>query len=601
MLPRPLVRQLCPGSPTFTVDRGCGRAWRLLPLAAALAAIGAPVQAQWGKPLPGSAYAAERAAAAAAAAAPVAPVAASGPGIALKTSPVLEPPPRGEAGKKLPITLQAQTVRGRPDLDMVAEGDAVLKRGDLKLSADLLSYDQVQDLALARGNVVIVQEGNRYTGPELQLKVQRFEGFFLNPTYYFGRTAAGGKAERIDFIDSQRTVATKATYSSCPADGSNDPDWLLSSDSVRMDFDNNEGIAEGGVLRFLGVPILAAPRLSFPLTDERKSGWLPPSFAIDNRSGVLLAMPWYWNIAPNRDATFTPSASVRRGFGLGSEFRYLEPSFRGELTANVMPYDRDAERSRYSLGAQHLYTGADELRAKLQIQRVSDNNYWKDFQRDLPSLTPRLLLSNLQVTRPFGAWSTYFNAQSWQVLQNAGSQFETPYQRLPQIGARTVQPFGDGFEVGFEGEFNRFANPGNTLDRDRPDGIRLHAIASISRPWVTPGWTLTPKVSLNAASYSLDRPRSDGPTNTSRVIPTFSIDSAWVLERESSWFGTAFLQTLEPRLLYVNTPYRKQSNLPNFDSASYDFNFESIFTENAFSGVDRVSDSHEMTAGSRRA
>ena len=180
-------------------------------------------------------------------------------------------------------------MRGRPDLDMVAEGDAVLKRGDLKLSADLLSYDQVQDLALARGNVVIVQEGNRYTGPELQLKVQRFEGFFLNPTYYFGRTAAGGKAERIDFIDSQRTVATKATYSSCPADGSNDPDWLLSSDSVRMDFDNNEGIAEGGVLRFLGVPILAAPRLSFPLTDERKSGWLPPSFAIDNRSGVLLA------------------------------------------------------------------------------------------------------------------------------------------------------------------------------------------------------------------------------------------------------------------------------------------------------------------------
>jgi len=519
-------------------------------------------------------------------------------GVLLKIAPALTPLPRGEAGKQLPLSVQAQTVRGRPDLDTIAEGEAVLRRGDLTLRADLLSYDHVEDLALARGNVQINQEGNRYTGPELQLKVQRFEGYFINPTYFFGRTAAGGKAERIDFIDSQRTVATKATYSSCPADGSGDPDWLLTSDRVKMDFNNNEGFAEGAVLRFLGVPILWAPALSFPLTDERKSGWLPPSVAIDSRSGVHLEVPWYWNIAPNRDATFTPSASIRRGVGLGSEFRYLEENYHGELNLNLLPHDREAGRTRYAFGAKHEAAWADDTRLSVRMQRVSDDDYWKDFRRDLNTTTPRLLLSDIQATRPFGEWTTYARAQRWQVLQNADSLIDAPYERLPQIGARTLQPVGEGFEVGFEGEFNRFGNPIGTVNNaSRLTGLRAHAIASLSRPWVTPGWTLTPKVSVNAASYSLDSPMSDGRKQASRVIPTFSLDSAWVLERDSSWFGKDMRQTLEPRLLYVNTPYRKQSILPNFDSAPRDFNFETIFTENGFSGVDRVSDSHALTAG----
>lgn len=562
----------------------------------ALSALSSTARAQWGRPPIGSVP--QRAAAPVPAAVPAsAPSFVTESGIGLRMSPTLQPLPRGEAGKQLPLTVQAQSVRGRPDLDTVAEGDAVLRRGDLTIRADLLSYDHVEDLALARGNVKIDQESNRYTGPELQLKIQRFEGYFINPTYFLGRTAAGGKAERIDFIDSQRTVATKATYSSCPADGSGDPAWLLTSDRVKMDFNNNEGIAQGAVLRFLGVPILWAPELSFPLTEERKSGWLPPNVAIDSRSGLRVEVPWYWNIAPNRDATFTPSANLRRGPGMGAEFRYLEDAYRGELNLTLLPYDREAHRSRYAFGAQHQATLADDLRLAIQVQRVSDDDYWKDFQRTLPNITPRLLLSDIQATRPFGEWTTYARAQRWQVLQASDSTIVAPYERLPQIGARTLQPVGDGFEVGFEGEFNRFGNPIGTVDTNRPTGLRVHALASISRPWVTPGWTLTPKVSMNAASYSLDNPMPEGRKQTSRVIPTFSIDSAWVLERDSSWFGTDFRQTLEPRLLYVNTPYRKQSDLPNFDSAARDFNFESIFTENAFSGIDRVSDSHEVTAG----
>ena len=144
-------------------------------------------------------------------------------------SPELKPLPRGDAGRQLPAFLEAQEVRGRPDLETIAEGDVEFRRGGVVIRSDRLTYEQSEDLAIARGNVRISRDGNRYSGPELQLKVQRFEGYFLNPTYYFARTGAGGTAQRIDFIDEQRSIASGATYTSCTPDGSGTPAWLLST------------------------------------------------------------------------------------------------------------------------------------------------------------------------------------------------------------------------------------------------------------------------------------------------------------------------------------------------------------------------------------
>ena len=556
--------------------------WRLAPAAAALAALAnvSPAQA-----LP--------------------PDGATNLPLILRLSRTLGPLPKGDAARRLPIVVQAREVRGRPDLETQAEGDAEFRHGGLVIRADSLGYEHPDDLARARGNVRVTSNGNRYSGPELQLKVERFEGFFLKPTYFFARTNAGGSAERIDFLGEQRALAIGATYSSCPADGSGGPAWLLSTDRVRLNFDDNEGVAEGAVLRFLGVPILAAPVLSFPLTDERKSGWLPPSIGIDSRSGVQVAVPWYWNIAPNRDATLTPSISSRRGIGLGTEFRYLEPRYGGVLRLDLLPNDRTTGRSRYALAGNHDAELARDTRLAVRVLRVSDDAYWKDFPRELPTLTPRLLLTDLQASRPLGAWTIYARALRWQVLQSSDSVIDAPYERLPQIGARTLQRLGSGFEVGAEAEFNRFTNPvGTPLDANgvrRLTASRTHVLASVARPYLSPGWSLTPKLAVNAASYSLDAPlvdgRNNGRTHVSRVIPTFSVDSAWVFERDANWFGRAMRQTLEPRLLYVNTPYRNQPDALNFDSAVKEFNFESIFSENAFSGVDRVQDAHQLTAG----
>ncbi len=522
--------------------------------------------------------------------------------IELRPSSMLEPPARGEASRKLPIILQAQTVSGRPDLDTSAEGNAEFRRGGLVIRADRLSYTQPDDLAVAHGSVRISRDGNIYAGPELQLHVQRFEGFFLQPTYHFNRTGAGGIAARVDFLDEQRAVATDATYSSCPADGSGGPAWILTTDRVHFDFANNEGVAEGGVLRFYGVPILGAPRLSFPLTDERKSGWLPPNVGLDTKSGLQVSIPYYWNIAPNRDATFTPEISTRRGPSLASEFRYLEPKYSGEAMLDLLPYDRSTGTTRYALAGAHDSDFGNELLLKMRLLRVSDDDYWKDFPGDVASLTPRLLATDFQFGRPFDDWTTYARLQRWQVLQTTDptTRIEAPYERTPQLGARYAGRVGSGLEIGFEGEFNRFTNPADASLLPRLTGMRLHALGSVSRPYVTPGWTFIPKVSFNAASYSLDQiSGAIGPQNTSpsRLIPTLSLDSAWVFERETAFFGHGVRQTLEPRLLYVNTPYKDQSGLPNFDASAKDFNFDSIFTDNAFTGVDRVSDAHQITAG----
>ena len=490
---------------------------------------------------------------------------------------------------------------GRPDVAMEAVGDVEFRRGDLLLRADRLGYGAIDDLATARGNVRISRDGNSYTGSELELKVERFEGYFLNPTYRFGRIGAGGRAERIDFIDADRATATAATYTSCLPDGTGSPAWLLSTDRVEFDFAANEGVAEGGVLRFYGVPILAAPKISFPLSDARKSGWLPPSFALDTKSGLQASAPYYWNIAPNRDATLTPELSLRRGPSLGGEFRYLEPAHIGELHLNVTPKDLLTDTTRYAFGATHESNFANALRLDMRLLRVSDNDYWKDHPREFTNSAPRLLPTDLRLSRPFGDWHTYARLQKWQVLQGTepADRIEAPYERSPQLGARYAGRVGaSGVEVALETEFNRFTNPTDPSVAARATGTRLHALGSVSRPYVTPGFSVVPKLAFNAATYSLDANDAAGTrTDASRVIPTLSLDAAWVLERDTSFFGRAVRQTLEPRLLYVNTPYTDQSRLPNFDAYAKDFNFDSIFTDNAFTGVDRVSDAHQVTAG----
>jgi LPS-assembly protein len=519
----------------------------------------------------------------------------------LQPSTRLTPPPGGDAANQRPMILRADALRVRADLDAVAEGNVEFRRAGTVIRAQRLSYDNADDLAVARGQVLVGREGVSYSGPELQLHVQRFQGFFMRPVFEFESLGSGGRAARIDFLDSARLRAEQAVYTSCPRDDGLVPDWLLRTDSVKLDFDANEGSAEGAVLQFLGVPILALPVLSFPLSDNRKSGWLPPSIGLDSRSGFETGVPFYWNIAPNRDATITPIVMTRRGLAIASEFRYLEARHAGRLQLHLLPNDISTGGARNAWDIQTDGRLGAGVRYRVQAQRVSDDDYWKDFPALVPSTSPRLLAQDVKVERELhtraGLLTGYARLQHWQVLQSSAVEdlIVSPYQRSPQLGLRLAPALPWGLRGGLETEVNRFTRPDATVDTDLPTGWRLHALGNVSRPFAWPGAWVTPKIALNAAGYQTDQAGLS--TRQSRWIPTTSLDAGLLLERATTWFGRPQRQTLEPRLLYVNTPYRDQAALPIYDTAERDFNAVSIYAESLYTGIDRVSDAHQITAG----
>jgi LPS-assembly protein len=524
--------------------------------------------------------------------------------LVLVPSPRLKPAPSGDAARReAPLFLRADQLSGQPNAELRADGNVEMRHAGVVLRADQLRYDQAEDLAVAQGKVRISFEGSTFSGPEVQLKVQRMEGFVREPTYQLAFTGAGGRAERIDILGPGTSRVINGDYTSCRRDDAQAPDWVLSAQQLDLDLDAGVGVAEGAVLRFLDVPILVLPRMSFPLSDQRKSGWLPPSQTLTTGSGFELGVPYYWNIAPNRDATITPAFSTRRGFELNGEFRYLEPSYSGRLDLDLLPYDQVYENTRYWLTFDHLGNIGDDARYSALVERVSDNEWWSDFPRRHVSLTPRLLPLVVQAEKDLGSPSLgaelYARTQRWQVLQ-APNTMEAPFDRAAQFGLRSSGNLQAGAQYAFETEANRFTlpqNPGYSSTNTPSNGSRLHAQGWINRPFREPGWWVTPSLLFNAASYYTDEPMPDGNTTASRVIPTFSLGGGAEFERKTEWLGRALRQTLEPRLLYVNTPYVNQSNYPNFDSAVKDYSFASIYSENVFSGIDRVSDTNALTAG----
>ena len=493
-------------------------------------------------------------------------------------------------------------ITGRPDLETVVTGKASLRRGDTVINADRLEYDQPGDLAKATGNVRVNQAGNVYEGPELELKVESFEGFFNNVRYRFLATGGHGDAQRIDFVDESRSIAREATYTTCRREDFPGwvPAWMLSATRLTTDTEENVGVAENAQLSFMGMSTPPFPSLSFPLSSARKSGFLPPTIGVDNINGIEVTQPYYWNIAPNRDATFTPTVMSKRGVNLSNDFRYLEKGYSGEIRLDYMPSDTLRSRNRWGIWANHAQTfdpkpfGLDSLSASLSLNRVSDDDYWRDFTRT-PSLTQRLLASEASLNWSKGDWSGQARALQYQTLKYDLSPITPPYDRLPQITANYNKFDWNGFDITLNTDYTRFS--GDPLVQLQPNAERVYALAAISRPFLTPGTFIIPKLQLHTRAYQFDAPLSTGASSASSTVPTFSLDSGLVFERDASFFGRSFRQTLEPRAFYVYTPYRNQSVIPVYDTAANDFNFATIYTENAFSGNDRIADNNLLTLG----
>ena len=503
-----------------------------------------------------------------------------------------------------PSVVLGDRISGRNGLETVIEGNAELRQPGRVAFGDKLVYDQSTDIATVTGDVRLNAQGDRYTATSGQLQVDAMEGFLLQPTYRFLATGAHGQAARIDLLDRDRSSVFQGTYTTCQRDGDGAdwrPDWLLRADRLDIDREEDEGRSQGAVLEFKGVPILPLPAMTFPLSERRKSGWLPPTVGLDNKSGLNLSVPYYWNIAPNRDATFTPGLMSRRGVDLQGEFRYLENGYQGRVNASFMPNDRLRERDRWGYFLRHNGShdsGIDAIGnvgVGLNLNRVSDNDFWRDFTRRGLSLTTRLLGNDGMLSWGRGDFSFNARALKWQTLQDVNAPIVPPYDRLPQLVGRWGRLNDRGFDYVVEADYTRFRS--DRLLTLQPNADRSFLHAQLARPFTRPWGFLTPKVQLHTTHYAYDAPLRDGASSASRALPTLSLDSGLVFERDARYFGRAFRQTLEPRLMYVYTPYRDQSLLPNYDSGAYDFNFATIWAENAFAGHDRIVDNNLVTGG----
>jgi LPS-assembly protein len=537
-------------------------------LGAALAAAFAPAAlAQLSAPLPTPALPTS----------PARPVVFSGTGLA--PAPAVSAPQR--------VDLEAESIEGRTDREVTFDRDVEIKRGSTIITAAHATYDVVEDRVGATGNIIMKRLGDVYTGDELNLKLEAGQGFVMRPTYRLGKNNAQGRADRIDFEAEDRAVVSDGTYSTCEA---TDPDWYLASNVLHLDTGRDVGTAGKTIVYFKGVPILGVPAMSFPLSDARKSGVLPPSIGTTNKGGLEVTVPYYFNIAPNRDLTIYPNVIARRGLQLGAEARYLGEGYQGETRMEVLPHDNLTGTNRYAIASAHSQVLAPGWMYNWNINAASDDDYPSDFSRTITTSSQRLLGRDLALGYDNGLWRMTARASNFQVLQDPAAPIARPYDRLPQINFNAAKMDDHGFDWSADAEITRFWHP------DLIRGERLVVNPQISYPFLRQGYFVTPKVSFDLTKYQLQNVAPGSQLSYNRALPTVSLDSGLVFERETTFFGDKSLQTLEPRLFYVRTPYRDQSQLPNFDTAEADLSFSQLFSENRFIGHDRISDANQLTA-----
>ena len=500
-------------------------------------------------------------------------------------------PPQGESR---PTFARGETLTGRSGREITLEGGAEVRRTGTIVRGDRLTLYEADDELIGVGQVRVARDGLLITGPEVTLKLEANVGSFLKPSYFIPQTGGSGKAARAEFLGPGEMTLYDATYTTCRPE---DPDWYLRADSFELDREADTATARGATIFFKDVPILAAPWLQFPMGDERRSGFLPPTLLTSTTYGLGASVPYYWAIAPNRDLTLFNNLTTRRGLQVEGLARYLEPSASGVTRFGYNPQDLDTGTSRWMFDSTHGFSDLWGWSGGWLLKGVSDDSYFIDYSRTIVQSAERSLQRNVFASRAVGDAVVTVRALSFQNILEARNA--PPYNRLPQLSlVHSARDLG-GFDVINNIDATYFTRDpvySNGVAQPFAEGSRLIYNPSVAYPMGGSAWFITPKASLHATAYRLDANPS-GPLDANRVLPTFSIDSGLVFERDAALFGQSMVQTLEPRLLYVYTPYRDQSQLPVFDSSVANLSFATLFSEQLFVGGDRIADANQITAG----
>ena len=506
------------------------------------------------------------------------------------------------SSETMPTDLTAGGVTYRRGSEVVdAVGGVTVVRGAETVEADTLSYDRRRDTVTSAGTMYLGYPQLRLVGSSGTVNLATEQGRVDAPRFRLsGSLNARGLADTAYLVSRTRTAYRDILYTTCPP-GSNA--WSLRAGKLKLDQYAGLGTARNATLRIRNLPVLYTPYFQFPIDNRRRSGFLLPSFGSSNNNGFELRVPYYWNIAPNMDATITPRLLAKRGALLGGEFRYLTRADRGEMRAEILPDDRlydgkDKLRWGVSLLEQGIWGG--RLHTNVDFSAVSDDQYLQDLGNDIDATSTRWLRQLGDATYYGRGWSLLTRVQGFQTVDQSIPPEGRPYGRLPQLLFRLqpaeLLPPGTARwvgrpTIGLDAEYDYFDH--NHLVHGQRGSVTPLLSWPLRRSW----GHLIPGARLYLSQYDLTETAPGADPNPGQAIPSLDLDGKLVFERPTRWLGEGALQTLEPRLYYLYTPYVDQNDNPVFDSSELDFSFATLFRNNRFTGRDRIGDANQITAG----
>lgn len=524
--------------------------------------------------------------------------------------------PQDTTGRDTAITYpQAVSVDGSDQTLYHFNGNVKIVRYDQMILADNATYNDDTTAYDAVGDVRYQEAGTLLQADHIWGVNETNHVEADNVTYQLLQSHGNGTAVHADMLDKQHSKYTTASYSTCDL---GKHVWEFRGKTITIDKDTGVGVARSATMRYKNIPFLYLPYFTFPVDNRRKSGWLFPTFGSNKQSGYYIAAPYYFNLAPNYDATLTPTIYARRGAMLGGEFRYLTQRNRGSFDFQYLPNDRIDGGTRY------LYKFVDSTYLLpgwsfgTSINRASDRAYFHDFANDLYNSSIGILSSNAYIYGGGKYWSTSFGADIYQNVDAYLPDNVVPYKRWPRATLNLNVPLERWLEFGMDNEAVAFRK--NDLATNQVEGNRLDLYPYLKADFQGAYWFVRPKIGYRYTAYDLIDDYDyklyssfdpayqfarDGTTlnqkifndrTPSRSLPIASLDTGLIFDRDTNLFGNSYTQTLEPRLYYLYVPYRNQGNLPLFDTALMSFDYWQLFSENEFSGADRQMDANNLTA-----
>jgi len=497
-----------------------------------------------------------------------------------------------------PIEATANNVKTQDGV-VTLDGETVISFQNRRLLAENATYNRNTGIVAIEGDLIYESDGIQMQSSDANFDINQntFSTAASSYELNLGERNASGQASSMSRSETGIFRLDTATYSACPP---GDKSWFIRADSIILNPENGVGTATNITLNFKGVPLLAVPRFSFPISPKRKTGFLAPVLGSNDSTGVELEVPWYWNIRPDLDATFTPRFMSKKGTQLQGEVRYLSKLGIWTLDSEYL-YDSDfprGDRGRHFTRLQHSGNWRENWTTGLNAGAVSDKDYFQDLGDSLSVASITHVERRADLVYEDGFYRFLTRLQSYQTVDKQITTNERPYRRLPQLLFNADWP-----RMNFGGKLNLDAE---LVYFDRAASVRggrLDIHPRFSYPINRNAWFLNPTLAARYTHYDLNGVENidvenNGvaeavPSSINRALATASIDTGLFFDRATDDKGS--VQTLEPRLFYLRVPYTDQIDIPNFDSSELDFNISQLFRENRFSGADRVADANQLS------